>query len=51
MIYHSRLPDAKHLKKTYISIYSEIFPVYFLVGGIATPLKNMSSSVGMIIPN
>ena len=22
-----------------------------LVGGIATPLKNMSSSVGMIIPN
>jgi hypothetical protein len=23
----------------------------FLVGGIPTPLKNMSSSVGMIIPN
>jgi len=25
--------------------------IYVLVGGIPTPLKNMSSSVGMIIPN
>ena len=25
--------------------------IYILVGGIPTPLKNMSSSVGMIIPN
>ena len=24
---------------------------YPLVGGIPTPLKNMSSSIGMIIPN
>ena len=24
---------------------------YVLVGGIPTPLKNMSSSVGVIIPN
>ena len=24
---------------------------YNLVGGIPTPLKNMSSSVGMIVPN
>ena len=24
---------------------------YILAGGIPTPLKNMSSSVGMIIPN
>jgi len=25
--------------------------IYYLVGGMPTPLKNMSSSVGMIIPN
>jgi len=25
--------------------------IEYLVGGIPTPLKNMSSSVGMIIPN
>jgi hypothetical protein len=28
-----------------------IYNIYYLVGGIPTPLKNMSSSVGMIIPN
>ena len=25
--------------------------MYILVGGIHTPLKNMSSSIGMIVPN
>ena len=26
------------------------YTIFMLVGGIATPLKNMSSSVGMIFP-
>ena len=28
-----------------------IIIIHYLVGGWATPLKNMSSSIGMIIPN
>ena len=31
--------------------YVYIFCILWLVGGIPTPLKNMSSSIGMIIPN
>ena len=34
--------------KTYIYVY---IYMYILVGGIPTPLKNMSSSVGFTIPN
>ena len=33
------------------SLSSQIFSKGILVCGWATPLKNMSSSVGMIIPN
>ena len=35
----------------YIIIYLYNNKLTILVGGIPTPLKNMSSSVGMIIPN
>jgi len=39
------------LQLHYIIFDSLILLCYHLVGGIPTPLKNMSSSVGIIIPN
>ena len=40
------------IHKGYISdFWAGLLINYFLVGGIATPLKNMSSSIGMMIHN
>ena len=59
---HVRLPDEQmagvHPPHTMVSLFevaisylaTRTYTVY-LVGGWPTPLKNMSSSVGMIIPN
>ena len=45
---NGQLSPPKKMKNTHQLLY----PLHsFLVGGIPTPLKNMSSSVGMIIPN
>ena len=40
----TRTPDCNHQANDYLKYI-------YMVGGIPTPLKNMSSSVGMIIPN
>ena len=40
-------PRHTHLISRYVYVYIYIY----LVGGIPTPMKNMSSSVGIIIPN
>ena len=40
-----------HLKLDLVKSNLTQFQKPFLVGGIPTPLKNMSSSVGVTIPN
>ena len=50
---NNRNCDALGISWDILGYRGDIFPQHhgFLVGGIPTPLKNMSSSVGMIIPN
>ena len=31
-----------------MAVFNPLYPIIYLVGGIPTPLKNMSSSVGMM---
>ena len=48
---HLRIPEELKRVNTNDTNDKGISKIYYLVGGIPTPLKNMSSSVGIIIPN
>ena len=48
-IFKSEIPTVRHEMISISDAYPPVYP--YLVGGIPTPLKNMSSSVGVTIPN